>query len=467
VTASRQGAIARAERGFDEGDYLAKLRRLVAVPTESQLPDSLPALTRYCAETMPALMQGMGFETTMLENPRKGRGPVFVATRIEDPALPTILVYGHGDVVRGLAPKWSEGLDPWQVTVRGDRWYGRGTVDNKGQHLIAIEALRAVIAERGQLGFNAKVLVETGEEQGSPGLRELLRAEKTRLASDAFIGLDGPRQTTFMPEMKLGARGGVAFDLVVHCRDHAHHSGHWGGVLTDPGFVLAHALASIVTPKGRILVDGWTPKEIPPAVRRAIDALVFEPIEGLPEADPDWGEPGLTTGQKIFGWTSVIVLAALTGHPDAPTNAVQGEARARLQVRHTADIRGADVVPALRRHLDAHGFQAVQVIPVLERDMFGASRTDPDDPWVRFVAESMTRTAGRAPNVVPNSSGSNPSDMFQEELEQPVIWIPNSYAGCNQHGPDEHALAPLLREGLGLMAGLWWDIGEGQTPRRK
>jgi acetylornithine deacetylase/succinyl-diaminopimelate desuccinylase-like protein len=466
MTASRAGAIAEAYRGFDSGAYLARLRALVAVPTESQIDGSLPALTRYCTETMPTLMQGMGFDTVVLDNPREGRGPVFVATRIEDPGLPTVLVYGHGDVVRGLAPKWSEGLDPWQVTQRGEKWYGRGTVDNKGQHLIAIDALRAVIAERGRLGFNAKVLVETGEEQGSPGLRELLRAEKERLAADVFVGLDGPRQTTFMPEMKLGARGGVAFDLVVHLRDHAHHSGHWGGVLTDPGFVLAQAMASIVDRKGRILVDGWTPKEIPPAVKRAIGALVFEDIPGLPEGDPDWGEPGLTKAEKIFGWTSVIVLAALTGHPDAPTNAVQGEARARLQVRHCADIRGADIVPALRRHLDAQGFQIVRIEPVMERDMFGASRTDPDDPWVGFVAASMQRSAGRAPNIVPNSSGSNPSDMFQEELGLPVIWIPNSYAGCNQHGPDEHALAPLLREGLGLMAGLWWDIGEGQTPRR-
>ncbi|HEY8611393.1 MAG TPA: M20 peptidase family dipeptidase, partial [Roseomonas sp.] len=210
-----------------------------------------------------------------------------------------------------------------------------------------------------------------------------------------------------------------------------------------------------------------TPKEVPPAVRRACAGLVFEEIPGLPEADPDWGEPGMTYAERVFGWTSVIVLAAITGHPDAPTNAVQGEARARLQVRHAADVSGPSIVPALRRHLEKHGFPEVQVVPVVERDMFGASRTDPDDPWVGMVAASMQRTAGRAPNVVPNSSGSNPSDMFQEELGTPVIWIPNSYAGCNQHGPDEHALAPLLREGLGLMAGIWWDIGDGFAPPKR
>lgn len=54
--------------------------------------------------------------------------------------------------------------------------------------------------------------------------------------------------------------------------------------------------------------------------------------------------------------------------------------------------------------------------------------------------------------------------IFLEELGLPVIWMPNSYLSCNQHGPHEHALAPLLREGLQIMAGLWWDIGAGLAP---
>jgi hypothetical protein len=124
------------------------------------------------------------------------------------------------------------------------------------------------------------------------------------------------------------------------------------------------------------------------------------------------------------GWTSVIVLAQTTGHPDAPTNALQGEARSWLPVRHCADVTGADVVPALRRHRDRHGLPEVQIIRGLERDMSG------------------------------------------EERHQPVNWIPNSYAGCHQQGPDGHALAPPRHEGLGLMAGLRWDIGEGRTPAR-
>ncbi|MFC7738222.1 M20/M25/M40 family metallo-hydrolase [Roseomonas sp. GCM10028921] len=457
---SRNGAIGRAEHCFDGGQYLANLRKLVAVRTESQRADSMPELRRYCAETVPTLLEGMGFTCAVVDNPKPGFGPVMLASRIEDSSRPTVLIYGHGDVVHGQSGRWGEGLDPWSVVERVERWYGRGVVDNKGQHLIAIEALRAVITERGRLGFNAKIFIETGEEVGSPGLREMLAAEPERFAADLFIGLDGPRQARAVPELRLGCRGGVAFDLFVKLREHAAHSGHWGGVLADPGFILSHALSGIVSRNGRILVEGWTPPSIPEAVRRACAGIVFEDIPGLPEPDAGWGEPGLSKAERIFAWTSVIILAAITGHPDAPTNAVQPEARARLQVRHTVDVTGEGIVPALRRHLDARGLEAVQVIPVTERDNFPAGRTSPDDRWVTFAAASLQNTAGHAPNLVPNSSGGNPTEVFLSGLGAPVLWIPNGYAGSNQHAPDEHGLPEMLRDGIRLMAGLWWDLGE-------
>jgi acetylornithine deacetylase/succinyl-diaminopimelate desuccinylase-like protein len=156
----------------------------------------------------------------------------------------------------------------------------------------------------------------------------------------------------------------------------------------------------------------------------------------------------------------VIVLSFITGHPDAPTNAVQPEARARLQVRHTVDVDGTEIIPALRRHLDATGLGQVRVIPVAERDTFPAGRTDPDNDWVTFTAASLQRTAGQVPNMVPNSSGGNPTEVFLSGLGAPVLWIPSGYAGSNQHAPDEHGLPEMLRDGLRLMTGVWWDLGD-------
>lgn len=455
----RSEAVSAALGLFDSGDFVRRLAALVAVPTESQMPGRLGELRRYCAEVLGPMVAELGFAVEVLENPLAGRGPVLLATRFEGEGLPTVLIYGHGDVVRGMEGRWEDGIDPWAVTVRGDRIYGRGVVDNKGQHLVALEALRAVLETEGRLGFNAKYLVETGEEVGSPGLAAVLELHRETCAADVFIGLDGPRQTTFMPEVKLGARGGVAFDLVVELREGSHHSGHWGGVLADPGFILAHALARIVTPKGRILVPGWVPASVPNSVRAACAGIVFEEMAGLPEADPSWGEPGLGKAERIFAWTSVILLASLTGQPDAPVNAVAGTARARLQVRHTVDVPAETIVPKLRAYLDEEGFEAVRIEPMLERDAFPPSRTDPDEAWVKFVVASLAETSGKQVNVIPNSSGSNPSEMFRQILGVPVIWVPHSYAGSQQHGPNEHGLGSLFREGLGLMAGIWWDIG--------
>src|SRR5215210_7829360 len=188
---TRQAAIDRAVACFDSGAFKADLARRVAIPTESQNPERAGELARYLEEEMRPALEPLGFSCELLHEPN-AKGPFLVAERIEDPSLPTVLGYGHGDVIRGLESGWREGLSPWTLTERDGRWYGRGVVDNKGQHAINIAALGAVLEARGRLGFNAKYLIEMGEEVGSPGLRELCLAERERLCADLLIASDGP-----------------------------------------------------------------------------------------------------------------------------------------------------------------------------------------------------------------------------------------------------------------------------------
>ena len=130
-------------------------------------------------------------------------------------------------------------------------------------------------------------------------------------------------------------------------------------------------------------------------------------------------------------------------------NGVQPEAFARCQIRYTMDANAERFIPALREHLDKHGFHQVEIAN-LSQNPFPAWRTDPDNPWVTRVMDSVTRTIGYRPTLVPNSSGGLPSEMFARRLNCPVIWIPHSYSGCKQHGPNEHMLQPIAREGLSL-----------------
>src|SRR5207244_22792 len=127
---TRKAAIAAAEKYFDSGAFLADLGRRVAIPTESQNPDRQPELERYLESEMSESLARLGMTSRIFPNPRGKGGPFLVAELIEDPKRPTVLLYGHGDVIRGQDEQWRAGLGPWTVKVEGERIYGRGTADN-------------------------------------------------------------------------------------------------------------------------------------------------------------------------------------------------------------------------------------------------------------------------------------------------------------------------------------------------
>ena len=462
---SRTKAIREVERYFDDGGFFADLARRVAIKTESQNPARRGELSAYLESEMRPTLERLGFDCTSLANPVETGGPFLFAERIEDAARTTVLSYAHGDVIRGQEEQWRAGLDPWQLTREGERFYGRGSADNKGQHSINLAALEAVLKTRARLGFNLKLLIETGEETGSPGLRELCERNRQRFAADVLITSDGPRLTRARPTLFLGTRGVLNFDLCVDLRRDGHHSGNWGGLLRNPGIVLAHAIASITDANGAILVPEWRPDSLTPSVRAALAGLVIEGDAQGPDIDADWGEPGLTPAERVFGWCSFEVLAFVSGNPDKPVNAIPPRASAHCQLRYVVGVDASDILPALRRHLDRSGYALVRLAPA--RDSFSAAtRLDPDHPWVQWTAASIERTVGVKPAILPNLGGTLPNDVFAHVLGLPTIWIPHSYAACSQHAPNEHLLAPVARQALAIMAGVFWDLGEpGSAPR--
>lgn len=460
---SRDGAIARALAAFDDGEFEDRLARLVAIRSTSQDPGHEAELRRYLEDGLRDWLVKLGFEVAIHDNPVPGAGPILIATRIENECSTRVITYGHGDTVRGLEDQWEAGLDPWRLTRREDRWYGRGSADNKGQHVINLSAVEAVIAERGgRLGYSIKLIIETGEESGSKGLSEIVAANKEQLAADVLLASDGPRSHSTVPTLSTGTRGSFHFDLVVDVRPGGVHSGNWGGMTTDPAIVLAHAIASIADRHGKILVRDWVPQGISNSVRDVLKGCELKAEGEAATIDPEWGEPGLTPAEKVYAWTSFIVLAMLSGRPENPVNAVAPNASAHCQIRYTVDVDPERFEPALRRHLDEHGFGEVTIVPYGIR--MPARRSDPSSPWVRWAAESMERTLGKRVQVIPNSGGGLPNDVFMDHLGTPLLWVPHSYNGCKQHGPNEHLLVGPAREGIAAFAGLWWDLGEAGVP---
>jgi acetylornithine deacetylase/succinyl-diaminopimelate desuccinylase-like protein len=426
-------------------------------------------LRAYLADELIPAFSRMNFSIRLIDSPTD-KAPYLLADYYEDAALPTVLMYGHGDVVPGMEGEWRDGLDPWRATRVGDRVYGRGVADNKGQHSINMSALQAVREARGgRLGFNAKFIVEMGEEIGSPDLRQVCASLRNKLSADLFIASDGPRLSADRPTIFLGCRGGVRLHLDVDLREGAHHSGNWGGLLANPATLLANAIATLVDRRGRILLDALKPPPLSREVRAALAGVEITPLSDEPSPSPDWGEDGLSEAERVYAWNTLEVLAISAGDTANPANAIPGRAQAVLQLRHVVGTKvdgiEADGIEAIMH--DHFARRGLAMVKVSAKQSFAASRTDIANPWVDWAAASIAKTTGKAPAVLPNFGGSLPNDVFADELGLPTIWAPHSYPGCNQHAPNEHILLGVAEEAIGLMAGLFWDLGEVRRPFRE
>ncbi|OXM51353.1 hypothetical protein CFP75_13980 [Amycolatopsis alba DSM 44262] len=454
--------VSKAQEHVDSGAFFAELAELVRYPTVSDHPSGRVAIKAYLDEVLTPALTALGCSVSTYPNPDPAGGPFLIGTRIESPELPTLLCYGHADVVDGHQGRWSDGRDPWTLTADGERWYGRGSADNKGQHLINLTALRLILAETGSLGFNLKFLFETGEEIGSPGLDEFVMAHREDLNADVLIASDGPRLDAATPTVFLGARGSVRIALDVDLRPDAYHSGNWGGVLRNPATTLTGAIASLVDGHGRVLVPELLPPGLPDSVRAALADLEIGTTPGDPALDEGWGDTGLTAAERLYGWNTLEVLSLGAADIERPVNAIPGRARAMLQLRYVAGTDVDRVGEVITAHLAAQGFSMVDVTAEAS---FVASRTPVDDPWVGWAKDVLDEVSGHPVAILPSFGGGLPNHVFTDVLGLPTLWLPHSYPGCLQHAPDEHLLAPIAREGVVLATALFHALGRrgGET----
>jgi len=440
------------ESGFAK-DWLA---RLVAMPTQSQMPGQEEVLRNYLSKGIAPLLEKIGFDQKIFNNPEKNAPPLLVAHRHENDALPTILIYGHGDVILAQHDDWYEGLQPFETVTREGLIYGRGTADNKGQHLINLLALKAVLEVQGRLGFNVKFLLEMGEETGSPGLFEFCQRHKEILKSDVLISSDGPRLDIKTPTVFLGSRGALNFDLSIDLRPQAVHSGNWGGLIADPAIRLTQALSTLTDARGQLRIASWRPTSLTPEVRAMIARL---PDVDTQESiiDLNWGERDLSPNERVFGWNSFSILAMKSGVPEAPVNAISGSAQATCQLRYVVGTDTDSILPDLRQHFDHLGFHDV-VISQKNQVSFKATRQDANNFWVEKVVRSLEKSTGQPVHLLPNLAGSLPNECFSDALGLTTIWIPHSYRQCSQHAPNEHMPEWLFYSALSLMAELFSDL---------
>ncbi len=263
-----------------------------------------------------------------------------------------------------------------------------------------------MLEERGgRLGCNVKVVLEMAEERGSTGLRDFIAAHAGELKADVLIASDGPRVEPGIPTIATGTRGTFHFDLVLKLRPGGVHSGHWGGLTRDPAILLAHALASMMDRNGKVLVRGILPKALSNSVRSVLDGCPVGGGDGAATIDEGWGEPGLSSAEKIYGWNSLIVLAMISGRPENRSMRWRRMPApiARSATRWTATPRLRRGHPRASRRERLRGRRGGECRAA---HAGLAHRSRPS--LVRWAQASMQKSLGKKVQIIPNSSAACP-----------------------------------------------------------
>ncbi|GAB4452071.1 MAG: M20/M25/M40 family metallo-hydrolase [Armatimonadaceae bacterium] len=425
------------EEGLPEA--LAELAQLVGVPSVAARSD---APMQECAERVAALFRARGLEARLVA---AGDGPpvVFAEDRSAGVDAPTILFYNHYDV-QPAEPFELWHSDPWRMRMDNltRTVYGRGVSDDKGHiicRLMALDALRKLHGN--QLPFNIKVVVEGEEEIGSVHLPQWVADHHNILAADVCVWEFGSVDDAGNPQIICGLRGIAYFEL--HCRTLRYdaHSGVGGSLFPNAAWRLVRALNTLKSVDERILLPGFYD-----SVHSATEADL-ELLRNLPSEEEflkrEYGIETFLNGatdveyrrQQVFEPTCTICGIGSGYQGEGAKTVLPAKAMAKLDFRLVPDQDPDTVRDQLRAHLDAHGFDDIEI-----RYLCGSrpARVNPSHPYVRLAAQTARQVYQREPAIVPLSGVSGPLHPFAAGLRQPVVTCGVGYPGSKVHAPNEN-----------------------------
>lgn len=241
----------------NDADLVDGLRRLVAIPsisTDGEHQSEIEA----CAQLTGVIMEWAGLKNVSVL--RSGdSNPYTYGEWLEAPGKPTVFLYSHNDVQPvNFLEDWKS--DPWALTERDGRFYGRGSADDKGAILVQLGAIAAWLKTRGSLPVNVKVLVESEEEVGSRNLDAFFKENRDRLMSDVIVVCDTENIETGLPSITYSLRGIVAAQVEVQSATKPVHSGMAGGLLADSALALNVILSRLYWKNGKIPIKGFYDK---------------------------------------------------------------------------------------------------------------------------------------------------------------------------------------------------------------
>lgn len=420
---------------------ISELQTLIRQPSVSAKNEGI----EECAQLVKKILEKSGIKSELLR--LKNAAPI-VYGEIKSKKNPTktLLFYNHYDV-QPVEPfdLWDD--PPFSAKIKGNKIFGRGSSDDKGELITRIKAVEAYLKTTGDVPCNIKFVVEGEEETGSAHIDQYLKKYKNKFSCDGVIWEFGYVDSQNRPIIGLGMKGLLYVELSVKesIRD-AHSS--LAVLIKNPAWRLLEAVQTLRDSNGKILIKDWY-KEVTPLSKKDLEIISREPFDEQ-SFKKEFGinsfvgnMHGLDAKKALVGGATCNIAGLLSGYTgNGAKTVLPGEALVKIDFRLVPKMDPKKQSLRLKRHLKSKGYGDVS-IKIFHGE--AAARTNPSDPFVFKVKEAADQSFGKSILNVSNA-GTGPMHSFVNVLNAPCISIGSTYMFARIHSPNEFTRIDLLKK---------------------
>lgn len=423
-------------------ELVSELQTLIRQPSVSANNQGI----EECAILVSKTLKKSGISSQILRL-KKGVAPV-VYGEVKSKKNPskTLLFYNHYDV-QPVDPLnlWDE--EPFSGKKIGNKIFGRGSSDDKGELITRIKAVESYLKTTGDVPCNVKFIIEGEEETGSTNIEKYLKKYKKKFSCDGVIWEFGYVDTKNRPIIGLGMKGLLYVELSKKeiIRD-AHSS--LAVIIKNPAWRLIEAVNTLRNSNGKILIKDWY-KEAKSFTKSDLKILRSEPFDEL-SFKKEFGikdfvdkKKGLEIKKALSGDATCNIAGFVSGYAGRGAKTVlPAEAFVKIDFRLIPEMVPKKQLSRLKKHLKSKGFGDIKV-KVYHGE--AAARTDPTLPFVSQIKKSADEIFGKSILNISNA-GTGPMYSFTKVLEAPCISIGSTYLFARIHSPNEFTRIDLLQK---------------------
>jgi len=279
--------------------------------------------------------------------------PIIYGEKIIDPALPTVLVYGHYDV-QPADPLELWHTPPFEPTLRDGKIYARGACDDKGQFYMHVKAFELMM-QTNTVACNVKFMIEGEEEVGSANLGLFVEANAARLKADVVLISDTSMISMENPSIETGLRGLAYMEVEVTGPNRDLHSGVYGGAVANPITILCQMIASLHDENNHITIPEFYDKvaELTEAEKGALNSAPFDLQDYKKDLaiDAEWGEKGYSTLERTGTRPTLEVNGIWGGYiGEGAKTVLPSKANAKISMRLVPHQTSEEIAAIFERH---------------------------------------------------------------------------------------------------------------------